>query len=240
MGNTRMATPKPDHEGLAFSSELVPDWALRGPKSSAQTAWDFCTAPFRMAILPDLVSERCHMTSLRAERFAAVLPHLRGRVLDIGAGDNMLVRLYRKYAEQIGATSSDATDSVGADIMDWGSDCRIIEDAANLPFKDDSFDTVSFIACINHIIKRGDALKEAKRVVRPGGRVLITMIGPLIGKVGHAIWWYSEDKHREVDKDELMGMSPGEIRELLKAAGFELELEKRFVYGLNWLYVARA
>ena len=32
------------------------------------------------------------------------------------------------------------------------------------------------------------------------------MIGRLIGDVGHAIWWYSEDKHRDIAEGEVMGI----------------------------------
>ena len=235
-----MATTKPEFDGLAFSSKPVPDWALKRPKGAAQAAWDLIGAPLRMVLLPDQTSESFHMTSLRAERFAAVLPALRGRVLDVGAGDNMLIRLYRHHAGALGISPADAEESVGADVVDWGSECQIVDDASRLPYDDGSFDTVCFIACINHIVNRAEALEEARRVLRPDGHVVITMIGPIVGKIGHAIWWYSEDKHRDVDEDELMGMAPKHIVALLKGAGFENVASNGFCYGLNRLYQARA
>ena len=69
-----------------------PAWALVRPKSLTQAAYDLVGAALRMIVLPDHVNERLHLTSLRAERLAAVLPLLRGRVLDVGAGDNTLLR----------------------------------------------------------------------------------------------------------------------------------------------------
>ena len=86
-----MKTNSITHDGT-----LPPDWALAPRKGLLQSAWDFVGAPLRMVLLPDSPSERLHLTSLRAERYAAVLPELRGRVLDIGAGDNALVHLYRQ------------------------------------------------------------------------------------------------------------------------------------------------
>ena len=65
------------------------------------------------------------------------------------------------------------------------------------------------------------------------------MIGRFIGVVGHAIWWYSEDKHREVDEEEEMGMDPKEIFELLEKSGFEKPEIKKFVYRLNYLYISK-
>lgn len=222
----------------ATTMPLPPAWSLRRPKPLWQAAYDFLGAPARMAALPDRACEGLHLTSLRAERFAAVLPELRGRVLDVGAGDNALVRLYRARAEALGQPPAAAGDSVGVDVVDWGADSRRIESSARLPFADAGFDTVCFIACLNHIPERAQALAEARRVMRPGGRVVLTMIDRLLGTIGHAIWWYSEDKHRAVAADEEPGLDAGEMRNLIAAAGFVDRRERRFCYGLNRLYVA--
>ncbi|MFH1345634.1 MAG: methyltransferase domain-containing protein [Pseudomonadota bacterium] len=216
---------------------LPPDWALVSRKSVLQSAWDLAGAPLRMVLLPDSQSERLHLTSLRAERYAAVLPHLKGRVLDIGAGDNALVRLYRKTRLRAGS-GADADDSVGVDVVDWGGDTLKITSSDSLPFESGSFDTVCFIACINHIPERIGALKEAHRVLRPGGQVVATMIGRLIGDVGHAIWWYSEDKHRDIAEGEVMGIDSAEMLRLFDQAGFGRVSIRRFVYGMNYLYLA--
>jgi SAM-dependent methyltransferase len=220
------------------SGTLPPDWALERPKPLVRQVWDLVGAPLRMMLMPDHVSERYGLTSLRAERMAAVLPELRGRLLDVGAGDNVLVKLYRRHAVSLARNVPDAEASLGVDVVDWGSDCVIIESAGRLPFPDASFDTVSFIACINHIPERRAALAEAGRVLRPGGRVVLTMIGRLVGDVGHMIWWYSEDKHREVAEGELMGMDREEVETLLRDAGFSRIEVRGFVYGLNRLFIA--
>jgi SAM-dependent methyltransferase len=221
----------------SFAQIAPPDWALLRNKSSWQQAYDFIGAPLRMLVLPDQMSERLHLTSLRAERIGRVLPELRGRVLDIGAGDNMLVRLYRERAQALGVSQQHADASVGADVTDWGADCVLIENSASVPFPDQSFDTISYIACLNHIPERAQALIEAKRLLRPGGRVVATMIGRFIGKVGHALWWYSEDKHRDIDEHEEMGLDQAEMVDLFSRAGYRLVKQVSFVYGLNSLYV---
>jgi len=190
-----------------------------------------------MAVLPDQVCERFGITSLRGERLAAVLPVVKGRLLDVGAGDNVLVKVYQRQARAMALPQS-ATESVGVDVLDWGGGCTIIESSANLPFEDERFDTVSFVASLNHIPERKEALAEAWRVLRPAGRVVITMISRLIGGIGHKIWWYSEDKHREVDADEEMGLNRTEVLVLLAGAGFTRVAVSTFVYGLNTLYVA--
>jgi SAM-dependent methyltransferase len=217
----------------AFHSAPPPDWALRQHKSPLQHSWDFIGAPLRMVVLPDHQSERIRLTSLRAERLRVTLPELRGRVLDVGCGDNMLLRLYRQR------TPSDAAEkSVGADVFPWSSDILQITNSATLPFPDASFDTISYLACLNHIPERADALKEANRLLRPGGRVIATMIESFVGKIGHALWWYSEDKEREMHPDELMGLDVAEMEALLKEAGLTVTKHQKFGYGLNNLFVA--
>jgi SAM-dependent methyltransferase len=211
-----------------------PGWSLRRHKPLSQHVWDFLGAPLRMVLLPDHRNEQLHLTSLRAERLARVLPELRGRVLDIGAGDNMLVKLHKERHPLDPAAQA----SVGLDVTDWGGGCTIVENCKTLPFDTASFDTVSYIACINHIPEREEALAETLRVLKPGGRVIVTMIGRLVGTIGHALWWYSEDKHRDVHHDELMGMDSGDIHTLLEKAGFADIQESGFVYGLNRLYIA--
>ena len=163
-------------------------------------------------------------TTLEDERLAAVLPHLRGRLLDVGAGHNTLVNRYG--------------NGVGVDVHDWGGGVQVIEDAARLPFPDSSFDTVAFVACLNHIPNRAEALREARRLVKPDGSLVVTMIDPILGGLGHVIWWYGEDRHRGgMLPGEVGGLWTSEIRRLCEEAGFRLVRHRRFVYGLNNLYV---
>ncbi len=193
-------------------------------KSAFQHVWDFVGAPLRMILLPDDWSTRLGLTSLEEERISHVLPHLRGELLDIGAGRNRLVQRYGQ--------------GVGVDVHDWGGGTVRIEDAADLPFPEHSYDSVSFVACLNHIPNRAAALVEAWRVLRPGGRVVLTMIDPFLGTIGHCIWWYSEDKKRPIAEGERDGLWPREVLQLCQDAGFGQAEHHRFQYGLNHLFVA--
>jgi SAM-dependent methyltransferase len=196
-------------------------------KSFLQSVWDAIGIPARLVLFPPEWLERCGWTTLEDERLLQVLPEVRGRLLDIGAGPNTLVRLHG--------------NGTGVDVFDWGGGAIVVEDTAHLPFAGASFDTITFIACLNHIPNRQDVLREARRLLTPGGKVVMTMINPLLGDIGHAIWWYSEDKQRG-------GMLPGEVgglwtRDIVamcNAAGLRLEKHRRFVYGMNHLYVFSA
>jgi len=223
----------------AFGATEPPPALLARPKSAARHLYDLVGAPLRLALLPDAGSESLGLTSLRAERMAAVLVELRGRVLDVGAGDNLLVRLYRREAVRLRLDPVDAAASVGVDVHDWGGGCVIVRSSAALPFGDGVFDTVCFVACLNHIPERAAAVREAARLLRPGGRVVATMIGRVVGVVGHKLWWYSEDKQREMHHEEKWGLDEREMLELFESADLAVEKIDSFVYGLNKLYVAR-
>lgn len=167
------------------------------------------------------------LTPIDDERVIMALKHTKGRVLDIGCGANNFVRSYGK--------------GIGADVFPWKGCDVVIEDAGSLPFKPGDFNTVSFLACLNHIPNRDQALKEAHRVLSDDGRVLVTMITPRWGKFIHWIRFRNDPDHqdRHIDHDhELLGMSAAHVRRLLKEAGFSSVRRKRFVFGLNNLYVA--
>jgi SAM-dependent methyltransferase len=197
------------------------------PKSPSQAVWDLVGAPFRLLLFDQKWLPRFGWTTLEEERLAAVWPHLRGRVIDIGAGPNTLIRRYGQ--------------GVGIDVVDWGGGTLVVEDSSRLPFADAAFETVTLIACLNHIPYREETLREARRLLSSDGRLIITMINPLLGGIGHALWWYSEDKHRGgMQEGEVGGMWVRDIVNLCASSRFALERHDRFVYWLNHLLVFRA
>ena len=186
-------------------------------------------------LIPDPISEYLGLSSLRAERLGVVLDRLEGRCLDIGAQDNLLLQLYQN--RQTAVPAEDAANSVGVDVVDWGGDCVILPTSDNLPFPDASFDTVSFVACLNHIPERRGALVEAHRVLKPDGRVLVTMINRFVGGISHRLRWWGEHSHRDVHDDEDDGLRHRETISYLEDAGFVRIETQPFFYGLNRLYL---
>jgi len=168
---------------------------------------------------------------LEYQRRRIVLKHVRGRYLDIGCGLNKAVTEYR----------SRGGDCIGVDVFNFGGADLIVEDTAKLDFPDASFETISFIACLNHIPNRGKVLDEAHRLLQPGGQVLITMIPPRLSAIWHWLIrpWDEDQTDRGMKQGEVWGISTSEITSLMQSSGLELVRHTRFVFGLNNLYIAR-
>lgn len=193
-------------------------------KPFSRRAWDFIGIPFRLLLFDQKWLPYFGWTTLEDERISAVLPRVSGRLLDIGCGPNRLVNAHG--------------NGVGADVFDWGGGSLVVEDSSCLPFPDASFDTVTCVAALNHIPNREATLREARRLLRPGGRFIATMINPILGGIGHALWWYSEDKHRGgMIEGEVGGIWPRDVIRMCGEAGFQLVEKGRFVYGMNHLFV---
>ena len=94
-----------------------------------------------------------------------------GRILDIGGGSGY-------YASKI--VRAAPLTVVGLDISSSMIEQReadplltenVVGDMEDLPFEDGSFDAAMFVGCLHHVPDPLPALREANRVVRPGGRL---------------------------------------------------------------------
>jgi ubiquinone/menaquinone biosynthesis C-methylase UbiE len=132
--------------------------------------------------------------------------------------------------------------AIGVDVHPW-PDVDVICDTTNLPFPQALFDTVTLLACLNHIpsSKRNRVLQEARRVLRDGGQLLVTMINPVVGFVAHTIRRrYDLDQlERGMGEEEANGLWEKEVKQLLAGNGFQLVRMVPFVFGLNRLYIAQ-
>jgi SAM-dependent methyltransferase len=186
-------------------------------------------------ILVLLATDQAHslgLTPIDEERVAVALRQCRGRLLDIGCGTNDLAQRYR----------SGQGRAIGVDVHPWpGAD--VVCDTTILPFADNYFDTVAMLACLNHIprSKRDRVLQEARRVLKDGGHLLITMINPVVGFFAHTIRHrYDLDQlERGMGEEEDNGIWDGEVKRLVAENGFRIAQTVPFVFGLNRLYIAQ-
>jgi SAM-dependent methyltransferase len=134
---------------------------------------------------PDVVSQR------RAIRAALALQPGE-RVLDIGSGPGLLAG---EMAEQVGAEGRvhgiDPSDSMLAIARRSGTPVDYGRgDALALPFGDEQFDVVVATQVYEYVEDIDGALAEARRVLRPGGRLLV------LDTDWDSIVWYSRDRER--------------------------------------------
>lgn len=96
------------------------------------------------------------------------------RCLDVGCGDGGTsgVWLNERTASYLGVDVSDAAVEMA---RRRGLDARRIEDAAALPFDDGSFDVAVCVEVLEHLFQPQLAVNEIARVLRPGGRVVLTV-----------------------------------------------------------------
>ena len=175
---------------------------------------------------------------LADQRIKAVLPHVRGRLLDIGCGENNLVRAYANRPRR----SREAAEAggVGVDVHPWPGADLVVADSASLAWESQSFDTITIIAALNHMPNRRAVLQECRRVLRPDGHVVVTMITPRTSRVWH--WLRSRSDADQVER----GMKPvrstasaGRGGGAVRVGGFALVSQTRFMLGFNRVYVFR-
>jgi len=191
-------------------------------------AVNFLCVPLRLMIPQPLLARIPVLRTNEEERRNRVLAEYRGKALDLGCGANRLIRTYRESGRK----------GSGVDVYDWDGPDLIVPDTSRLPFAPRSFDTISFVACLNHIPNRFDALQEAGRVLKPGGRVIITNLTPVVSMVWHKLAFWDADQHeRGMKAGEVWGFSDRQLRELLDQAGFRCVKKVGFMWRLNHLYV---
>lgn len=93
----------------------------------------------------------------------------RGRVLDIGCADRWVEKHLPAGCDYIGI------DYFVTGKLLYGARPDVFADAAQLPLPDASADTVLILEVVEHLRHPRSALSEIARVLRPGGRLLLSM-----------------------------------------------------------------
>lgn len=100
-----------------------------------------------------------------------LVPAARGRVLDVGAGTGANFPL---YPPDVRATAVDVDPVMLARAARRpGAPALVVADAGRLPFADASFDTVLFTLVLCTVPDPAAAVREARRVLVPGGTLIV-------------------------------------------------------------------
>jgi len=100
------------------------------------------------------------------------------KILDLGCGNGRLVELFEDSINYIGVDNCQPLIAKARDRYKDRKGVRfMVADIANLPFTDNEFDVIFFIATLHHIpslILRQKAIKEIKRILKSGGILIMT------------------------------------------------------------------
>jgi SAM-dependent methyltransferase len=103
------------------------------------------------------------------------------------------------------------------------------------PFPDATFDVVTALATLEHIRDKDPIVRECFRLLRPGGRVIITVPANVVTEIVEVL-----RRLRLADGmslEEHHGFDPWDTLPLFTRLGFSLAYRKRFQLGLNHLFV---
>ena len=122
----------------------------------------------------DRMSRKSEEAGLRTLRHS-LLAGATGRVLEIGAGTGANLPLYNPSIESLVVTEPQAPmlRRLQRTAREHAPLAQVLRaPAEDLPFEDDSFDTVVSTLVLCGVDDQPRALREARRVLRPGGRLL--------------------------------------------------------------------
>tara|TARA_Y100000310_G_scaffold334538_1_gene414566 strand:+ start:6490 stop:7206 length:717 start_codon:yes stop_codon:yes gene_type:complete len=99
------------------------------------------------------------------------------KILDLGCGNGRFYELFKKHeADYIGLDNSKKLIKIARDKYPGAN--FIIEDALNLPFRNNRFSKIYAIALLHHIPSRDlreHFMDQAMRVLKPGGLLILTV-----------------------------------------------------------------
>ncbi|HCI12944.1 MAG TPA: bifunctional demethylmenaquinone methyltransferase/2-methoxy-6-polyprenyl-1,4-benzoquinol methylase UbiE [Gallionellaceae bacterium] len=200
----------------------------------------FTSVASKYDIMNDLMSVGLHRVW---KRFAVGLAnvHTGQRVLDVAGGSADLSRLFLKAVGPSGQVVltdiNNAMLRVGRDrLLDEGIATPTTQcDAEHLPFPDNYFDCVSIAFGLRNVTHKDAALREMKRVLKPGGRVIVLEFSKVAKPLEKAYDLYSfkllpkmgeliandADSYRYLAESIRMHPGQEELKQMMIDAGLE-------------------
>lgn len=173
-----------------------------------------------------------------ARRREILVSWAKGKCLEVGAGTGEISRALSE--KDLDVVAIDISPKMVEEIRKKGIKA-VVADAEKLPFKDRTFDTVVAAELVYCLDSPKKFIKEARRVLKPKGRLLITSanedlkvydrLRSFLRKLGFSKMYFDDSVHNFVTSSEL--------RKLLTKQGFKILEERKvivFPFGfLDWL-----
>ena len=130
------------------------------------------------------------------------------RILDVGCGTGTMLTYLAAFGQAEGVDIDE--EAIGY-CRDRGLQNVRLGEAASLPFGDGSLDLVTALDVVEHLDDDVAAFREMKRVLRPGGQILVTV-------PAHRFLWGDQD---EVNMHKRR-YNARELRDRLVGSGFDV------------------
>ncbi len=159
-----------------------------------------------------------------------IMPYVRrgSSLLDVGCGKGELLFGLSSFLGSGAGIDQRLTNRIVGNIRLYGG--RI---DATLPFSDGSFDAVSLLAVLEHLENPEAILGETRRVLRPGGRILITVptvyAKPVLEFLAFRLGLVSREGVADHKRYYTRAILAGD----LERAGFAIERIHYFELGFN-------
>jgi demethylmenaquinone methyltransferase/2-methoxy-6-polyprenyl-1,4-benzoquinol methylase len=209
-------------------------------EKAKKVAGVFTSVAGKYDVMNDLMSAGLHRIW---KRYAISVSGVRAgqRVLDVAGGSADLSRLFLK---QVGSTGQVVLTDINNAMLRVGRDRLLDEgvstptaqcDAEHLPFPDNYFDCVSIAFGLRNVTHKDAALREMKRVLKPGGRVIVLEFSKVAKPLEKAYDFYSfkllpkmgqmiagdADSYRYLAESIRMHPGQEELKTMMMDAGLE-------------------
>ncbi len=176
---------KTTHFGFQTVNEEAKAGMVHGVFSRVASKYD---------IMNDLMSMGIHRIWKNA-MMDWLAPRPEQKLLDVAGGTGDIAFRFLKRAKGSTATVCDMTESMliegqkRADAENMASRLNwVVGDAMDLPFESNSFDVYTISFGIRNVTRIPDALKEAYRVLKPGGRLMVLEFSQIPNDLMQAVY----------------------------------------------------
>lgn len=202
-----------------------------------RTVKDFFNAEIRQGrrLLPDPSRVSGYGSLLKYSRVAQIMssPEYQ-RVLDIGCNRGSLEYLYERNYSGVKSRPKPDKLIVGVDVaevaveqahsLEWTHSTFLPYDGSVLPFCSSSFDLAIMVEVIEHVLDKKKMLSEVARILKPGGRLIVTTPNPVCWglRVEMKMWWLLRELFNKPQPQKDVYIKLQQLNNLLEQTNFSV------------------